>query len=149
MELDHQPHHRRFDIDQGLNAARGFSLVELIIVIVLISIAAVPLLGLFQGVGSSIISNDDLQVAQQTTQACGEQILGLRRRNPATGFASITTTGCNGLAVPAGFTRALTVNSVTNATLAACPTGASCKNVSVAVTKGTLIADLSLLLTNY
>jgi len=147
MESHHLSDHRRYHLIEGVTTAHGFSLVELVIVIIVISIAAVPLLGLFRGVGDSLLSNDDLQVAQQTAQACGEHVLGLRRRNPSTGYASITSTSCNILPVPAGFTRPPL--TITNPTANPCPTGASCKSVYIAVTKGTLIADITLLLTNY
>lgn len=76
--------------DDAMNRplCKGFSLIELIIIIVVVSIAAVGMLALFGGVGLSLAINEDTQTAAQLGQECSEHILAARR-NPKIGYSAI------------------------------------------------------------
>ena len=109
----------------------GFSLIELVIVIVVFSIAAIPLLGGFANVARWLDTEQDIPIATQLSQECAEHLMLQRRTN---GYASITSTSCDVLPAFAGYTRSLTITSPY--TGSACPTGASCKLVAISVAKG-------------
>lgn len=107
----------------------GFSLIELIMIIVLIAIVSVPLISMF---GRSVGSQEDdvaIQTTAQLVQACGEQVLGMRRRATG-GYALIATTSCSTLSAPTGYSlAALTVTDPYAG--GACPSGATCKRVQI------------------
>jgi len=126
----------------------GFSLIELIMVIVIVSIAALMLLSSFSYVGSSIIVSDELQIGMQSAQECSDFIIS-SRRDATNSYAGIDNTVCNFLVVPAGFTRSVTVTVEDSSTLPACPS-AACKKVVVSVLSGTTsITDITTLLVDY
>ena len=60
--------------------ARGFTLVESIIVLVVLGIAAVAMISLQGNIFYSQSSSKDIQVGAQLMQECAEQILAMRRR---------------------------------------------------------------------
>lgn len=140
-----------------MNRFRGFTLIELVAIIVLLSVAAVTIFPMFAQTGRSIATNQETQTGAQLAQACAEKIMALRRG--AGGYAAIVTgnnTGvCNtGFAAIAGFTTAPTVNVTAHnsASLAACPsaTAGDCKQVDIQVDKdGVRAASLTLMLVNY
>lgn len=144
-----------------ITRARGFTLVELIAVIVLLSIMGTIMLGLFGQVGRSLVTNQETQTGAQLAQACAEHIMTLRRSPAAGGYASILvgldTNVCDASfatfpPVP-GFTTAPVVDVAqpTSATLLACPsaTAGGCKLVDIKVNKaGLQVATLTLMLVN-
>ncbi len=108
---------------------RGFSLVEMIMILVLMGIASVPLMTMFGRSVGGQESDVAIQTAAQLVQACGEQVLGIRRRETS-GYDLIATTSCSGLTAPAGYSlAALTVTDPY--TGGACPAGATCKRVQI------------------
>jgi prepilin-type N-terminal cleavage/methylation domain-containing protein len=133
-----------------LRVSAGFTLIELVLVIIILSIAAVPILGMFGQVGSSLVSNEQLQTGTQLAQEKVEQLLALRRINGysdtglAVGATTETLTGSF-----AGYSRITTISDHTG--ISGCPTSTpgSCKQIQVQVEKGgatlstlyTMVAD--------
>lgn len=130
----------------NLNRQSGFTLIELIMVVVVFSISAVALMSSFANVGTAVGVSDNLQIAKASVQECSEFIV-MSRRDTVNGFVNVSATSCNFLPLLSGYTRAVTV---TTSTAAPCPTGASCKLVRVSVSRGgSELAVLNTLLTNY
>ena len=140
--------------------SRGFTLIELVAIIVLLSIVGTAILALFGQVGRSLVTNQDTQTGAQVAQACAEQILAFRRSTLAGyGYANVVvgsnTGACNaGFTAVGGVTAAPTVNVVSHSSgsLPACPsaTAGSCKLVTITVnSNGLQAANLSLLQVNY
>jgi len=136
---------------------RGFTLIELVAIIVLLSVGATALMALFGQVGRSIATNQETQTGAQLAQACAEQIMAFRRNTAAGyGYANVlvgnATGACNaGFTAVGGFTTAPVVNVAAHnsASLPACPsaTAGDCKQVDIQVDKGGVrAASLSLLL---
>jgi type II secretory pathway pseudopilin PulG len=125
----------------------GFSLIELVIIIVVVSVAAVGLLSLWTGIGRSAGQSEETQTATQLAQECAEHILAQKRVNPTVGYDNITTTVCNGLPAFTGYTRSVTL---TPTTASPCPvaTAGQCQLVRVQVDHGlvTSAADMTFLL---
>jgi len=109
----------------------GFSLIEMVIVIVVFSIAAIPLLSGFANVAQWLDTEQEIPIAAQLTQECAEHLLLQRRVN---GYASITSASCNVLSDFNGYSRALSMTDPY--TGSPCPAAASCKLVAISVTKG-------------
>jgi prepilin-type N-terminal cleavage/methylation domain-containing protein len=131
------------------SGARGFTLIETIITLVVLSIAAVGVLSVFiagmKGSANPLIIDQATQLAQGEM----EQILG--EKTGAGGFGSIASGGCV-VNLP-GFNCSRTVCYVTTADLnstAACGVVTSYKHVTVTVTQPA-IGNVSVesLITNY
>lgn len=132
-----------------MNSSRqqGFTLLELIIVIVIVALASVPILGQFTQVVSSMLVDEEIQTAAQLAQERAEGILADRREQ---GYIAIATgTSTDVLAGNyAAFTRTLTVNEPPSGS--GCASGASCKEVIVTVGRGASErARVSFILVNY
>jgi Tfp pilus assembly protein PilV len=135
---------------------RGFTLIELVAIIVLLSVGSVAILGLFDQTGKSIATNQETQTGAQLAQECAEKIIAIRRNS---GYAAIVTgngTGVcgTGFAAIGGFATAPTVNVTAHSSgsLSACPsaTAGDCKQVDIQVDKaGVRAASLTLMLVNY
>ncbi len=134
----------------GRHILRGFSLIELVVVIVVVSIAAVVLLGLFGGIAKSLGSNEDIQTAAQLAQECSEHVMAVRR-NPAQGFAAVTNTVCDVLPAPLpGFTRTVAVTDLTASPPCTVTAAGTCKQVVVSIAKvGLTPAAVTLMVINY
>ena len=139
---------------------RGFSLIELVAIIVLLSVAGTAILALFGQVGRSLATNQDTQTGAQVAQACAERILGFRRSAlPGFGYTNVVvgsnTGACStGFTAVGGVTVPATVSVVAHnaGTLSACPLASAggCKLVSITVNaNGAQAANLSLMLVNY
>lgn len=119
---------------------RGFNLIEFVVVVVVMSVGAVALLGLYSEGAKTFRVNEQVQTAAQMAQACSEHILALRR-GPS-GYTGIPTganvTICD-TPVPllAGYSRAVTITEIAGGTTP-CPAGAGvlCKRVQVAINRG-------------
>ena len=134
-----EPHNRLRSADDAMirPLCKGFSLIELIIVIVVVSIAAVGMLALFGGVGRSLSINEDTQTAAQLGQECSEHIMGARR-NPNLGFGAIDNAICDLLPAPlAGFTRKVTVTDLTTSPPCTVTSTGTCKQVEVSISATT------------
>jgi len=125
---------------------RGFSLIEMIIVIVVLSIGAVALLSMQGQVVRGQADDNDIQTGAQLLQECGEQILATRRRG--TGYDSIViSTDCYLLAGLGGFTAPSV--DVTPYTGTGCPAGATCKLAVISVSKGGATLTSRLMVVDY
>lgn len=111
---------------------RGFTLVEVIIVLIVLAIAAVTIATLTGNIFNAESNNKNLEVGTQLMQACAEQVLATRRNGPS-GFASMPD--CSALPLPSGFTDLL-ASSQSDYIGAGCPSGASCRLVTISVTTG-------------
>ena len=112
---------------------RGFTLIELVAVIVIISVAAVPLFGLFSQAGFAMLEDEKLQTATQLAQARTEYLMAVRRNR---GYADpgVSVNLVENLAGNyAGYTRTTDIVPFAGP---ACPAGASCKQLSVRVDQG-------------
>jgi len=109
----------------------GFSLIELVMMIVILGIASVSIASGYTQLGRSLLLNEDAQAAAQQAQACAEHILGSRRnRGYALTFADCTALGAyNGYGPPTVTTWAPAAP--------ACPLGSACTGYEVAATYGT------------
>lgn len=114
-----------------MRRTRGFSLIELIMIIVLLSIGLVGLMAMFGRSVGSIDDNVDIQSGAQLVQQCAEQVLGTRRYS-ASSYALVDATICDGL--PAGgYSYGVSLVPLAGAAGTACPAGTSCNEVRITV----------------
>ena len=128
--------------------SRGFTLIEVIATMVLLSVGAAGIIGMYSNVGRNLSGNQDMQTATQLVQECSEHVLAQRRNNAAVDYAGVTgSTFCSAaLPVMAGYTVTTTITSPYTPVF--CPT--TCKLVTISVAKGAVIvATSSLMLVNY
>jgi prepilin-type N-terminal cleavage/methylation domain-containing protein len=125
--------------------SKGFSLIELVMVIVLLSISTTGLIMLFGQLTNSLSINNDIQSAAQLAQECAEHLLGARRRS---GYDLGGVTDCSALPAYNGFgPPSVTISDPY--TGAACPAGASCKLLTIDATYDSGASTVTLLLTDY
>lgn len=128
-----------------MHRARGFSLIELIMIIVAIGVMGAFLTTTYTQLPRSLEVNESAQTGSQLAQQCGERVIA-RRRNAAIGFAGIASGGCAGLPVIAGYAIADVVAPYAGA---ACPAGGTCLQVTVTVTRNAVVvAQTDFLLVN-
>lgn len=127
---------------------RGFSLIELVMIIVALGIMGAFLATTLTQLPRPLEVNESAQTASQLAQQCSERVLQ-RRRNPLIGFASIASGSCAGLPVFPGYA----ITDVVDAAFVggACPGGAgTCKRVTVTVTRNAVtVATTDFVLVNY
>ena len=115
---------------------QGFTLMEMIIVIVVLAVASIGIASMHGNIFSGQDSVKDLQVRTRLMEECAEQVLAVRDHNTGGyGYDAVSTPTrfgtnlCDG--VPAlGSYSIPTVTSDTSA-LATCPTGTLCKTISI------------------
>lgn len=130
-----------------MNGQRGFTLIELVLVILMLALAAVPLFGLFTQASASLLSNERLQTAVQLAQERAEGILAQRRSQDYAAIGIGSTTDTLG-ADYSGYTRTVLVSQPPSGP--GCPGGASCKEVVVSVAQGgETLAQVTFLLVDY
>ena len=118
----------------------------MVLVIVIITVASVPLFGVYTQATASLISNENLQTAAQLAQEKAEDILARRRSQ---GFASIATGTTNEPGFYNSFNRSTVITQATGAP-AGCPAGTLCDQVIISVDKGgPVLAQVNLLLVDY
>ena len=134
----------------------GFTLIELVIVMLIVSAGLLGIATLFGNTSSSLSTNETLQQATQYAQECAERVIGIRR---SLGFASssISSTMCNTTAdtpvgqlptMSSGFSRSVGITTY-NGTGSPCPVGtANCKDVVVTVSKASLSSVVTVMLVN-
>jgi prepilin-type N-terminal cleavage/methylation domain-containing protein len=111
---------------------RGFTLVEVIIVMVILSIAAVAIGKIVGGIFTGRTSVNEAQVRTQMVTECLEQVITVKRQD---GFDELTngarfgSNNCDSLSAQTG-ANPPSVSSVTY-TGSACPTGAICRVVTI------------------
>ena len=110
---------------------QGFTLLELVMVMLVAALASGAILGQFTNVATSLGINEDIQTAAQLAQERAEGILADRRTQ---GYAAVPT----GTIVEVlggnytGYTRTTTVNE-SPTPIIGCAVGATCKEVVVDV----------------
>jgi prepilin-type N-terminal cleavage/methylation domain-containing protein len=131
---------------------RGFTLIELVAIIVLLSIAGTAILGMFGQVGRSLTTNQDTQTGAQLVQEKAEQILA-DRRNAARGYAWIVAanypaeTPISGFAA---FDRSVTISDITTSPPCPVTTAGTCRQVVVRVSMGLVtVAQNTFMVVNY
>lgn len=125
--------------------AGGFSLIEFIAIIVVLSVAAVGIASAYAPLVRSAQVTQDIDYAAQIAARCAEHILGQRRVNTAVAFAGVTSGLCGPGLDGGGFTVTDTVADLTGG---ACPVG-TCRSVTITATNGTSTRTLNLLLAPY
>jgi prepilin-type N-terminal cleavage/methylation domain-containing protein len=132
---------------------RGFTLIELIIAIVVVAIAAVAIGSAFAYMTRAQVLSADLQRASQIAQECAEHIVGLGRRPGSyAGIAPVALNSaiCNGLpAITPGFTRTVNIVNVAGAGASFCAAGWACKRIEVTAQRGSAIVRLNFMMINY
>jgi type II secretory pathway pseudopilin PulG len=141
----------------------GFTLLEMIALMVFISAGLVAISAIFANNNFALTQSQDYQNAVQYAQECADRVLSVKRNY---GFTStcISTTMCDqtcggtvwgssgttAAALPTGFTRTVTVPATyTGSSTTPCPNGATCRDVTVSVTKGNATSSVTVLLVNY
>jgi prepilin-type N-terminal cleavage/methylation domain-containing protein len=128
-------------------AQQGFTLLELVMVILVVALASVPVLGQFAQVSGSLLANEEIQTAAQLAQERAEGILADRRIQ---GYAAIATgTTIDALTGSyAAYGRTVTVTEPPSGS--GCAVGATCKEVVISTSLGgTPRAELTFILVNY
>lgn len=125
--------------------AHGFTLIESVLVIVILSIASVAVLNQFSQASRAWFVDEDLQTATQLAQERAEGILATRRNGTyadvGVGVTTDTLTGAY-----AAYARTVTV---TAHAASPCP-AVNCKQVVVSVSRaGSPLADVTFLLAEY
>lgn len=129
--------------------SRGFTLVELIMVIVLLGIAGVGISSMQGSLFTGAASVKDMQIRVPIMLECAEQVLAVRRFTED-GYAAVnTTTFTTSLCGGAGAASGYSIPTVTITELysgAACPTNSICKLVAISQNGMT---PLTLMLVDY
>lgn len=131
---------------RGLASQRGATLIEMVMVIVLLAVAATAIMDQFTTSARSYRINESIQTAAQLAQECAEHILAARRLQ---GYATAITVNCPTL--PAVYTAAGYARTRTfDAAPAACFAPPDCREVTVTVTQdGVTRASVVLMLGSY
>ena len=128
----------------------GFTLIEMVLVMIVISVGLLGLTSLFSENVRGLVINEGSQQVAQYAQECAERVIAVRRDS---GFASgsIGSTMCDTLgALPGGFARTVSVPATyTGNTTSACPNNVTCRNVTVSVSNGTVSSVITVMLVNY
>lgn len=137
-----------------MTCQRGFTLIELVGVIVIVSVGMLGVASLLSTTNQVMARATDEQVLSQYAQECAETVLKTRR---IYGSAStlITTTMCN--PAPTNYVRTVSIPTAYLGTAtSACPSGISCRDVTVTVCAGstspcpaTAAASVTLTLVTY
>lgn len=130
---------------------QGFTLIELIAVIVIMAIASVPLFGLFSQSGASMLANEKIQTAAQLAQEHAEYLMALRRNQGYTA-ADISVGQVENLTGNyTGYTRTTSiVDETTPYAGSDCPAAGACKQITVSVAEsGMTRAEITFVLVNY
>jgi prepilin-type N-terminal cleavage/methylation domain-containing protein len=126
-------------------ASRGFTLIESILVVVLLGLAAATIISMQRNIFFSQDGNRDLEVGVQLMQECAEQILAIRRQS---GYP-VDAGACSTLGNTGGF-GAPSVNMADDSSGAACPSGGTCSQVVISVSKpGASLTPVTLELVSY
>ncbi len=133
-----------------MHRSHGFTLIEMVVVMLIISGGLIGLTSLFSNTAHSLTTNELMQQATQYAQECAERLMATRRHNKFDWFVS-NTFSCGGN--PSDFTFASTVSAIYSGdTTTACPNLANCRDVSISVTStanASLNSVINLLLVEY
>ena len=126
-----------------LDRQRGFTLIELVMVIVVLSVLSAGLVRVLGEMTGGILLQKDAQISQQLAQECAEYLLGLRRH---VGYNMNSVSNCVDLPP---FTGTLLVTLTDPSTDAACPALASCKRFDITASYASSQAQSSILMVSY
>lgn len=135
---------------QPRRRSRGFTLVETIIVMIVLGIAAAGIIAMQGRLFNGLTTVDGMQVSSRLMLECAEQVLAVRRHSED-GYANVITTNgyggnqCAGVPILTGFTIP-TVAITESYQGAACPATYTCKEV--VITQGGL-APVTVMLVDY
>ncbi len=130
---------------------QGFTLIELIAVIIIMAVASVPLLGLFSQSGQSMLANEKIQTATQLAQERAEYLMAVRRnQNYAATDISVNQTEV----LTGNYSNYTRTTSIIDETVpyagSDCPAAGACKQITVSVAEaGTTRAEITFVLVNY
>ncbi len=123
---------------------RGFTLMELVVVLLFSSILVAGMVHLFSEAIDSLDDSETKVVAIQLAQERMEQVVAERR---ADGYDTFFTTGDTVTFDSVNYVRTVSSSAYSGA---ACPSGMSCKEVQVTVAVGgTTRAESTMLLVDY
>jgi len=131
--------------------SRGFTLMESIIVMVVLGIAAVGIMAMQERLFANVSTVDGMQVSARLMHECAEQVLA-QRRHTEDGYANVVTTNgyggnqCSGLSALPGYTIPTVTITEPFSDGSVCPSNFSCK--TVVITQGGL-APVTLMLVDY
>ena len=126
-------------------ANNGFTLIELVMVIVLLSISIAGLIPLFGQLTNSLSINNDIQASAQLAQECTEHLLAARRQ---AGYDLGGISDCSALPALNGFgPPTVTINDPYAGS--ACPVGANCKLLGINATYDSGTATVTLMMADY
>lgn len=130
-----------------MKTQRGFTLIEIVMVIIIMAVTSVPIFGLFSQAGVTALSNGTIQTAIQLAQERAEHLIAVRRNQHYTAVDISVGQVENLTGSYAGFTRTTTIDSAY--TGSDCP-AVTCKQVTVGVTEsGQTHAEITFILVNY
>jgi len=109
-------------------SSRGFTLVESLIVLVVMSIAAITIAALQGNIFKGQTDNKDFEVGVQLIQGCAEQVLGVRLINGYDAVSSCSNIKIDSYGAP---TPNVIKNTANGDTIAGCPTGGTCRLISI------------------
>lgn len=113
---------------------RGFTLIELVAVIVIVSIGFLMVGKLMATSAKSVESAIQMQKVVQVGQSCAEVLLKTKR-TPSLGYTNVVAnfaTLCSGVGYD-GYTATVATPTTVAAGTGACPTGATCSNFTINV----------------
>lgn len=133
-----------------LAASRGFTLVESIIVLVVLGIAAAAIISLQGNIFRGKADNQSIQTGVQMMQACAEKILALKRTSGYSALASnncteMTNAGYVGTATYPSFSAVNYVDGSLCVLNTASPADSNCHLVTITLDN---LKSMSLLLVN-
>lgn len=138
---------------------RGFSLLELVVVMMIVAAGFVGIASLLGSNVRSLDANEIVQQATQHAQYCTERAMQQRRDSGYAAFPANFSCSANPNTSPAacgtgqiGFSCGAFVSATyTGGADTACPSGVSCRDVTITATHAAsgLNASISLMLANY
>jgi type IV pilus assembly protein PilV len=131
-----------------MRRSAGFTLLELVMVMVIIGVGMAGIAGIFGNTSGSLSLNETQQQASQYAQECAERLLATRRDLGFAWFAS-NTFACDN---PSGFTLGLSIGSLYTGTSTAattCPNGVQCRDVRITVSRGSASSAITVMLANH
>jgi prepilin-type N-terminal cleavage/methylation domain-containing protein len=133
-----------------MSRSDGFTLIELVLVILIISGGMLGLTLAFSNSAKSLFINETVQQAAQYAQECAESAIATRRNAGFDWFANNTflcATNANGINLIA------TVGALyTGTILTACPNGIQCRDITITATSSSnaqLSSSINLMLVRY
>ena len=137
--------------------ARGFTLIEMIMVVVLLAVTSIAVATMVAQVGSGQSENSDMQVGAQLLQECGEWIVSNHRRDKSfyNGTLGTGSASCYGLTTYQGFAAPSVVVSAyvgdgcPKISLGA-PADADCKLAAISISRaGATLNTVNVVLVRY